>query len=60
LNNIPKADVASSSNKIFGLEINARAIATNKNNKNNFYLFYYLILPRCFCPPLNLSPDDVL
>jgi len=28
LNNIPKADVASSSNKSFGLEIKARAIAT--------------------------------
>jgi hypothetical protein len=57
-NTIPKADVASSSSKSFGLEIKARAIATIKNQSNNVFLI--LFLPRCFCPPLSLSPDEVL
>jgi hypothetical protein len=32
-NKIPKADVASSSKRIFGLEIKARAMATKRKNE---------------------------
>jgi hypothetical protein len=56
---IPKADVASSSKRILGFEINARAMATKITNKKIDFSSSSIV-PRCFCPPLSLSPDDVL
>jgi len=60
IKNEPSALVASSNKRIFGFDINARAIATKNFRFNQIHFIEEKNELRCFCPPLNLSPEDVL